>query len=164
MDQPENSISELVLENISCVSDRLFFLSSALLSSARFQQCAEAMGFPLVTDMNSAEAPCDGLGTVDTIIDQNKKRTSTFDAFLSREIALKREKRLKICTGVIVSKLAFLDENTSPLDPNGKSRRVEQVQFQYAKSKVNKVFSTKVNKEVIICSGAVGSPQVLMLR
>jgi len=113
------------------------------------------MGFPLMADGNSAESPCDGIATVDTIIDRNGKRVSTFDAFLSRETALKRIKNLNICTGVIVSKLTFSYE---------KSARADQVMFQYANFKGNKIFSAKVNKEVIICSGALGSPQVLMLR
>jgi choline dehydrogenase len=114
------------------------------------------MGFNLILDINAPNAPSDGLATVDATINEQQQRVSTFDAFLPREIAIEREKNLKICTGVIVSKLEFSD--------NQKNRRAEKVMFQSRDPKSQKIFSVKVGKEVIVCSGALGSPQVLMLR
>jgi choline dehydrogenase len=115
------------------------------------------MGFGHIADMSSPEAPSDGLGTLEAIVDSNHKRVSAFDAFLPAEIARTREKNLSICTGVTVSRIAFSSGEMK--------RRAEKVHFQLTnKSKSVKMFSAKVNKEVIICSGALGSPQVLMLR
>jgi choline dehydrogenase-like flavoprotein len=74
------------------------------------------------------------------------------------ETAIEREKRLKICTGVLVSKVVF-----SGIGSEGK-RRAEVVSFQHAHSKSGKTFLAKANTEVIICAGAISSPQILMLR
>lgn len=106
--------------------------------------------------MSSPDAPADGLLTVDAILDKNKKRMSTFDAFLPRKLALEREKNLTLCTGVTVSRIAFTSDKAKP--------RAEKVLFQSKDSTSKKGFSVKVEKEVIVCSGALGSPQVLMLR
>ena len=115
------------------------------------------MGFDHVADMSSPEARSDGLATLDTIVNQENKRMSTFDAFLPRKIALEREKNLTICTGVTVSRIAFSCDETK--------RRAEQVHFRPTKqSQSDRLFLAKVKKEVIICSGALGSPQILMLR
>lgn len=119
------------------------------------QQCAVAMGFSLIDDTNSPDALCDGIANLDSTVDQNKQRVSTLEAFLPRATALKRESNLTICTGVIVSQIKFSDYEAE--------HRAEQVIFQYANSKSKKVFSVKAIKEVIVSSGAIGSPQILML-
>jgi choline dehydrogenase-like flavoprotein len=106
-----------------------------LLTLTRCQQVAKSVGYPLIPDANAPDAPCDGFVTLDSTVDENMQRMSTFDAFLPRQVALEREKNLTICTGVIASRI-----------------------------ELEKVFWAKVKKEAIVCSGAVGSPQVLMLR
>jgi choline dehydrogenase len=113
------------------------------------------MGFALIADVNSPDAPRDGVTLTDITYDQNKQRVSTFHAFLPIETALKRQ-NLTICTGAVVSRIAFSGDS--------KGHRAERVHFQNAKSKSNKVFSAKVKGEVIVCSGAIGSPHTLMLR
>lgn len=114
------------------------------------------MGFSLIDDANSPDAFCDGVSCLDSTIDQKKQRMSTMEAFLPRETALKRERNLTICTGVTVSQIKFSGDQ--------KEHRAERVNFQYANSESKTVFSVKVNREVIVSSGAVGSPQILMLR
>ena len=81
---------------------------------------------------------------------------STLEAFLPRATALKREKNLTICTRATVSQIKFSGDEAE--------RRAERVFFQHANSKSEKIYSAKVKREVIVCSGAIGSPQVLMLR
>lgn len=77
------------------------------------------------------------------------------DAYLPRATVLARS-NLKICTGVVVSKIEF---------SRGKGQsRAEQVKFRYANPKLRETFSASVKQEVIVSSGAIGSPQVLMLR
>lgn len=114
------------------------------------------MGFSLIDDTSSPDALCDGISPLDSTVDQNRQRVSTLEAFLPRAIALQRENNLTICTGVIVSRIKF--------SGNHAEQRTEEVNFQYAKLESEKMFSVRVHKEVILTSGAVGSPQVLMLR
>jgi choline dehydrogenase-like flavoprotein len=134
----------------------LLAIVEILLTLTRCQQVAKSVGYPLVSDVNAPDAPCDGFVTLDSTVDENMQRMSTFDAFLPRQVALEREKNLTICTGVIASRIVFSDKEGEP--------RSERILFQYARGNVEKVFSAKVKREVIVCSGAVGSPQVLMLR
>ena len=114
------------------------------------------MGFSVIDDVNSPDVPCDGIATLDVTVDQNKQRVSTLEAFLPRATALGREKNLTICTNVVVSQIKFSNDQNE--------HRAEKVLFQYANSKAEKIFSAKVNREVVVSSGALGSPQVLMLR
>jgi choline dehydrogenase len=76
----------------------------------------------------------------------------TFDAFLPRKLALDREKNLTICTSVIASRIEFSDKEAE--------LHAEKVLFQYSSGNSEKVFCAKMKREVIVCSGAVGSPQV----
>lgn len=114
------------------------------------------MGFPRISDVNAPDAPTEGLATFDSTVNANHQRVSTFDAFLPRATALKREKNLTICTQALVSRIAFSKGK-------GKSQ-AEEVFFKSTDPKQEKTHSVKVKKEVIVCSGAIGSPQVLMLR
>jgi choline dehydrogenase len=127
----------------------------------RVSQCSEAMGFKSITDANSPYALSDGLATLDQSINRNRERSSTFSAFVPKEIALKRQKNLTICTRVAVSRLIFSDGLL--VFSGGSQPRAEGVRFQSV-TKSDKSFSAKARKEVIVCSGALGSPQVLMLR
>ncbi|KAF7956579.1 hypothetical protein EAE96_003913 [Botrytis aclada] len=102
-----------------------------------FSNAAKALGFIQIDDPNTPEAMVDGLTTVYATVNEQRQRVSTFDAFLHREVALKREKHLTICTNTILSRIAF--------------------------SKDDGTYSAKVKREVIVCLGALGSPQVLML-
>lgn len=120
------------------------------------QRSALAMGFKPIEDTNSPDAFCDGISTLDVTVDQNNQRVSVLEAYLPKATVLKRESNLTICTGVLVSSIEFSVDQTEP--------RAQRVRFRYAKPTTNKTFSVTVNKEVIISSGALGSPQILMLR
>ena len=159
VDQSGFSVSQLAIQSISDVSYTSFCFSRIWIVAEilfRFQQCALAMGFSLIDDANLPDALCDGVSNLDSTVDQNKQRVSTLEAYLPRATALKREGNLTICTGVLVSRIEFSGDEAE--------HRAEQVSFQYANSTSEKVFSVRVNKEVVISSGAVGSPQILMLR
>ena len=134
----------------------LLTIIEILLTLTRCQQVAKSVGFPLIPDANAPDAPCDGFVTLDCTVDENMQRMSTFDAFLPRRVALEREKNLTICTGVIALRIEFSNKEAEP--------RAEKVLFQYSSGNLERVFWAKVKREVIVCSGAVGSPQVLMLR
>ncbi|KAF7864108.1 hypothetical protein EAF04_007073 [Stromatinia cepivora] len=120
-----------------------------------FADAAEIMGFSRISDTNVADAPIDGLAMLYSTISEDGKRNSTFHSFLPREVALEREKKLTICTNTTVHRIVFSDENGVP--------RADKVIFGSSHPKSSRIFEARVKKEVIICSGALGSPQVLML-
>ncbi|POS76991.1 hypothetical protein DHEL01_v204610 [Diaporthe helianthi] len=76
-------------------------------------------------------------------------------AFLDKKLARERSDRLTICTGVIVSRL----------DIDGPAGLVRSVQIQPSQGheKDQKKFSVKASREVILCSGAICTPQILLL-
>ena len=122
----------------------------------RIKHCAEAMGFALIPDTNSPDALCDGMATLESTVNQKRQRVSTLEAYLPRTTALTREKNLTICTRVTVSQIKFSGDDAE--------RRADRVLFQHTNSNSERTYSAKVKREVIVCSGAIGSPQVLMLR
>ncbi|KAI9643938.1 hypothetical protein NHQ30_007289 [Ciborinia camelliae] len=119
-----------------------------------FIDCARSMGFIPIPDCNAADAPPDGVATLSLTLSERRERVSSFEAFLSRKIALERQ-NLTICTNTLVSRVLFTQDKVLP--------RAEKILFKSADPTSEKTFSAKVNKEVIVCSGAIGSPQVLML-
>ncbi|CAG8955202.1 hypothetical protein HYFRA_00007218 [Hymenoscyphus fraxineus] len=121
-----------------------------------FTDIAEAMGFLRVPDTNAPDAPSDGVVTFDSTVNEKNQRLSTFDAFLPKELTLKRKGNLTICPMTLVTKIRFAKES-------GKGLRAEQVFFKSVDQKAEKVFSVDVKREVVISSGSAGSPQVLMM-
>lgn len=113
------------------------------------------MGFSFVSDLNAPNAPSEMIANVDVTINQKRQRVSTFDAFIPKEIAQER-RNLTICTGATVSEVLFSD--------NAGNQNAVEVLFQKTGAKSTKAFSAKVKREVIVCAGAIGSPQILMLR
>jgi len=61
-----------------------------------------------------------------------------------------------ICTNAVVSQIRFAGQHPE--------HTAEEVLFQYANRKSPRVFSAKVKKEVVVSSGAIGSPKILLLR
>lgn len=110
----------------------------------------------MISDTSDPEAPTEGLATLDSTVNSSNQRVSTFDAFLPRHVALEREGHLTICTRSIVSQIVFSDAQPKP--------RAERVIFRHSDPTKTKSYSVRANREIVICSGAAGSPQVLMLR
>ncbi|TVY64255.1 L-sorbose 1-dehydrogenase [Lachnellula suecica] len=112
-------------------------------------------GLSSIDDINAPDAPSDGFGLFDLTMSKNRKRVSTLEAFLPKTLALERRKNLTICTNAIVSRIEFPDGKTG--------HKAERVLFQYADRRSPQAFSAKAKKEVIVSTGAIGSPQILML-
>ena len=113
------------------------------------------MDFSSIKDVKSPEAFCDGSSILDSTVNHKRQRMSTMEAYLPRATAIERP-NLYICTGMIVSRIDFARILAQP--------RAEKVIFRHAKSQSDETFSVIVRKEVIISSGAISSPQILMLR
>jgi len=92
----------------------------------------------------------------DLTLDEKNRRVSTFDAFLPAKIAFERQDSLKICPKAVV-------DHASMSKQNGKLT-CRKVVFKSSEPRSKQKFSATVRKEVIICSGALSSPQILMLR
>ncbi|KAI4148035.1 MAG: hypothetical protein LQ341_001679 [Variospora aurantia] len=120
-----------------------------------FERAAEALGFGVIEDMSSPDAPCDGLSSLDSTVDENRQRVSTMDAYLPSRTAHERQANLTLCTGATVCRIDGSN--------HGAGYRADRVTLENSSRGHDKVFSVKVKKEVVVCAGALGSPQILML-
>ncbi|KAF8904068.1 hypothetical protein CPB84DRAFT_1898066 [Gymnopilus junonius] len=121
--------------------------------------CADAcgaLGLPYTNDLNDPNAPFNVCGKFDCIIDRGGRRSSTFTAFLPQALATERKSHLHICTGAAVSALDIeKDENNSQV--------VKGVSFQAATGIDDKIYHAIARREVILCAGAIATPQILLL-
>ncbi|ETS76742.1 hypothetical protein PFICI_12129 [Pestalotiopsis fici W106-1] len=119
---------------------------------------AEALGLPIENDYNDPSAPAMGLFRLDMTIDDQGKRVSAYSAFLNKQTATQRQNHLTVCTGVVASHL--------DIDQTGTVRRVYfcpvETKRNQPRDKTESMPYVNVRREVIICSGAVCSPLVLM--
>ena len=74
----------------------------------------------------------------------------------TKDVVIARSKSLTVCTGALVSRIGFSVDRSL--------QRAEKVHFRHAKSKSERDSSVKAKKEVIVCGGAISSPQILMMR
>jgi choline dehydrogenase len=109
------------------------------------------MGVPFVEDFNDPKQPASSITKLRTTVDAQGKRSSTRDAFLS-EKDVKTKRNLKICFGAVVQRIHLDDRN-----------QVRGV-FVEAETPSPETYYVGVEKEVIVCGGAVASPQLLALR
>ncbi|CAG8918340.1 unnamed protein product [Penicillium salamii] len=84
-------------------------------------------------------------------IDGKGERSSALTSWLDAGVVKERGGRLKVCTGVLATKLEFGDEGTS----------VTGVWIRPASGGADVLVKTQ--REVIVCSGVFGTPQLLML-
>lgn len=136
---------------------RQALVTSVHSSNARLERAVHTVGIHSVPDVNSPNAPAAGYATLDICVDEHAYRSSTFHAFLPPELAYARRDRLKICTNSIVTRLK--------ISKVGDILRATGVHFEAIDPRFAdvKVFA-KATREVILCAGALGSPQILMLR
>ena len=114
-------------------------------------------GVEQVADLNSPFVPAACTGFTDHIVDRDADRDSTNRAFLSPQLTQQRKARLKICTNALVSRIELAGSE-------GDIRAVG-VHFEASDSRQARLqYFVRVEKEVILCAGAFGSPQILMMR
>ncbi|KII84131.1 hypothetical protein PLICRDRAFT_118582 [Plicaturopsis crispa FD-325 SS-3] len=126
------------------------------LSTEKCAQAAETLGIPVVSDINSPDAPAIACGRLNVTIDQHAHRCSTFDAFLPLPLALERQDRLKICAGGLVT---LLDIESGPQG----NKRAVGVFFEEEQSENARTYYARARKDIVLCAGAIASPQLLML-
>ncbi|KAJ7655293.1 alcohol oxidase [Mycena polygramma] len=122
------------------------------------EACA-ALGFPFSDDLNDPTIPLTVCAKLDCTIDQKSHRSSTFTAFLPKDLAENRKSHLQICTGAAVTCLQ-LESDSLHLDSSSQ-RAVKGVAFQSNDSSL--LFHVKARREVILCAGAIATPQILLL-
>ena len=118
------------------------------------EKASEAAGLPVRDDFNDPTAPAQGYFHLDATVDDSGQRLSTYRAYLNKKVALEREQNLTVCTGVVASKL----------DVDAKAGQVTGVYIRSASSKDQKNYFVKARREVIVCNGALRTPQLLLLR
>ncbi|KAJ6595832.1 alcohol oxidase [Mycena vulgaris] len=114
-----------------------------------------ALGLPFVKDINDPAAPLTLCGKLDCTIDAQSHRSSTFTAFLPQKLVEARKSHLHICTGAAVTALDL------EVDANGQ-KLARGVTFQ-ANETGSKTWHARARKEVILCAGAIATPQILLL-
>ncbi|RYP70059.1 hypothetical protein DL769_005105 [Monosporascus sp. CRB-8-3] len=115
------------------------------------EKSAVALGLQSHQNINSASAPASGHFYLDYTIDCRGFRHSALRSYLPLELALRRRGRLAICTGATVTRLE--------LDVKG--CLVTGVRVKSAKEKIEAVILPR--REVIVCGGAISTPQLLQL-
>jgi choline dehydrogenase len=111
------------------------------------------MGVPFVEDINDPQQPTSSLTKLRTTVTADGKRCSAYEAFLPEHF-VRSHSNLKICFGAVVQRL----EVTS----SGDSQQIDGVYVETEESSRD-TFYVKA-KEIILCAGAVASPQLLLLR
>ena len=125
-------------------------------------EASQDLGIPIVPHLNSPDIPTMCCGHSEFTVDEKMKRSSTCQAFLPPKIAIERRSNMKICTDALVTRLdirkgsdgrmkafgVFFERNSRPTASGGKSD----------------TFYAVARRDIILCCGALGSPQILQLR
>ncbi|KAJ3990321.1 GMC oxidoreductase [Lentinula detonsa] len=110
---------------------------------------------PRVSTANDSSSPTVACTPQDATIDSNGHRCSTEDAFLPKSLVSIR-KNLTICTGAIVTSLDIRQAQNGRL-------RVFGVNFCSDSASGDHTYAASATREVILCAGAIVSPQLLLL-
>ncbi|KAH9928845.1 GMC oxidoreductase [Fomitopsis serialis] len=116
---------------------------------------ATAMGIPYVDDLNSPLHSSFGCAKMHYSLDRWGRRSSAFSAFLPAQLVKERRRRLHICVRTLVLKIDIHETSSGVLKAGG-------VFLQSLGEKFPSRY-IGVRREVILCAGALSSPQILML-
>ncbi|KAF9267860.1 alcohol oxidase [Marasmius fiardii PR-910] len=124
-------------------------------SAKDFVESCVNKGIPLNYDFNTTEGP-NGVNRIMTYIDKSVRRVSSETAYLTAEV-LERP-NLKVVINATVTKILI---RTSNGQTSQEEKKVVGVEF--ALDKKGKVWRAKAREEVVLCGGAINSPQILLL-
>ncbi|KAI6025913.1 hypothetical protein F5J12DRAFT_811242 [Pisolithus orientalis] len=116
--------------------------------------CVNA-GIPFNPDFNTSNGTI-GVNKVMSYIDRHGVRVSTEVAYLTPAVLARPN--LKVVTNARVTKILF-----DTLTPNRNPRAIGVEFSAFAQKEVGRRFRARARKEVVVCCGAVHTPQLLML-
>ncbi|OTA84573.1 putative GMC oxidoreductase [Hypoxylon sp. CO27-5] len=116
------------------------------------EQATQKLGLRLERDINDPVAPAMGSFNMDTAIDSRGSRISALTAYLNKTVVSQRHNHLTVCTGAVASRL----------EADSQTGLVTGVHVRCSKGPPREFF-VKVRREVIVCSGALCTPQLLLL-
>mmetsp|Transcript_10804 Transcript_10804/g.14089 ORF Transcript_10804/g.14089 Transcript_10804/m.14089 type:complete len:589 (+) Transcript_10804:197-1963(+) len=121
-----------------------------------FEKSGEEAGYAVCKDLNGHRQ--EGFGPFDMTVDANTgKRCSAAEAYLRPALKEVSKEKLDVKTSTLVRKIIF-DEDSLIGDNTPRAIGVECEDLQSGE-----IFEVHADKEVLVCLGAVGSPQLLML-
>ncbi|KAI1795276.1 alcohol oxidase [Ganoderma leucocontextum] len=128
----------------------------AFRTNALVDVALQKLGIPHVPDFNSPDAPAACTGVLECTMDTKSFRHSTFRAFLPPELTQKRKAHLKIVPNTIATRIEFAggDHNLCAIGVHFEGRTMRSAPDRYY---------ARARREIVLCAGALGSPQILML-
>ncbi|KAI0369253.1 GMC oxidoreductase [Pilatotrama ljubarskyi] len=118
---------------------------------SRIIQAAETLGIPSSDDFNSPAGTL-GAGSFVAAVDERHERSSSATAYLNREVLARPN--LTVAVTVMTEKVLFVESS------DGRRRAVG---VQVSSSREGQRFAVAAKREVILCAGVMGSPQILQL-
>lgn len=118
-----------------------------------------ALGLASISDANTPTAPAQALFTNEFAIDQQGKRVSALSAFLNKDIATSRKNHLTVCTKSIVTRLKI----NKGIESKNSVEGVYLQELGNATKNDGSEYFVSARREVVICSGALSTPQLLLL-
>jgi choline dehydrogenase len=116
-----------------------------------FPDACAAVGIPKASDVNTDRGIL-GATAVQTFIDSSGQRASSATAYLTADVVMRPN--LKIASGQNVTRIIF--------DTDGSQPRAAGVEM--AASVTSSVrYLAKARKEILLCAGSIGTPQLLKL-
>lgn len=103
-------------------------------------------------DFNSPDVPVDVCAPLDAAINENMQRVSSLHAFIPVDIARERRGRLKLCINALATRVVVSSGTAVGVD------------FESIGGDISGTYRVRAKKEIVICCGALGSPQLLLLR
>ncbi|KAK8051626.1 GMC oxidoreductase [Apiospora rasikravindrae] len=119
---------------------------------AFLQRSAHSLGLRIEPSCNQPTAPAMGYYNLDLAINSKGYRHSAEQAYLPHDLVFERRDHLHICTGATVARLKFSSD---------KNHTATGVALQHAGS--NHEVEVRAKREVILCAGAICTPQILQL-
>ncbi|KAI1795251.1 GMC oxidoreductase [Ganoderma leucocontextum] len=126
---------------------------TAPINECVIEACQE-LGMQNIDDINAGRGSL-GVTRLIGTLDSDGRRSSTATAYLTNEVL--NRPNLTYVTDTMIQKLVFSDVVASPKQPP----RVIGVEMNTSQDP--QIYCCGANKEVIVCAGTVGTPQLLML-
>ncbi|OJT07574.1 L-sorbose 1-dehydrogenase [Trametes pubescens] len=126
--------------------------------TAHVIRAIENAGVPYAEDLSAPFMPAAAYVRHDVSQDSSMRRHTPFHAFLPPKVVQARRQRLKICPHALVTRIEIAA-------PGGETAaQAVGVHFEAADFRqAGKSFYAHARREVVLCAGALASPQILML-